>query len=93
MTSCIGVFMVTTGFLSEKPRSGNPCGAWAAADYRGIRGFISTAEKFFKNNHPDERDHQSHQKNIFSDRKNHENPEYPVFAISPGKVDASPRSG
>ncbi len=48
MTTCIGVFMVPTGFRFEKPHPGNPCGAWAAADYRGFRGFISTAGKFFK---------------------------------------------
>ena len=48
MTTYIGVFMVTTGFRFEKPRSGNPCLAWAAVHYRGIRGFISTAGIFFK---------------------------------------------
>jgi len=31
MTGCIGVFMVPMGFRFEKPRPGNPCGAWAAA--------------------------------------------------------------
>jgi hypothetical protein len=49
MTTCIGVFMVSAGFRFEKPRPGNPCGVWAAADYRGIRGFISTAWKILKN--------------------------------------------
>jgi hypothetical protein len=52
MTGCIGVLMVQTGFRFEKPRSPIPCGAWPAGDYRGIRGFISTAGKFFKNDHP-----------------------------------------
>ena len=47
MTGCIGVFMDPTGFRFEKPRPGNPRQAWAAGDYRGIRGFISTAGKFF----------------------------------------------
>jgi hypothetical protein len=47
MTGCIGVFMISTGFRFEKPRPGNPCGVWAAGNYRGIRGFISTAGKFF----------------------------------------------
>jgi hypothetical protein len=68
MTGCIGVFMVSTGFRFENPRPGNPCGAWAAADCRGIRGFISTAGKFFKNNHLeylDQLDHQGHQEKYF----------------------------
>jgi hypothetical protein len=65
MTGCIGVFMVPTGFRFEKPRPGNPCGAWATGDYRGIRGFISTTRKFFKNDHPDQLDHQGHQKKYF----------------------------
>jgi hypothetical protein len=65
MTTCIGVFMVPMGFRFEKPRPGNPCGAWAAADYRGIRGFISTTRKFFKDDHPDQLDHQGHQKKYF----------------------------
>jgi ankyrin repeat protein len=30
MTDCNGVFMVSTVFCFEKPRLGNPCGAWAA---------------------------------------------------------------
>jgi hypothetical protein len=83
MTGCIGVFMVPTGFRFEKPRPGNPCGAWAAGDYRGIRGFISTAGKFFKNDHPDQLDHQGHKKIFSATEKNHKNPEYPVFAIRP----------
>ena len=94
MTGCIGVFMISTGFRFEKPRPGNPCGAWAAADYRGIRGFISTAGKFFKNNHLDyldQFDHQGHQKKIFSaTEKNPKNPKYPVFTIRPGEIDTSP---
>jgi hypothetical protein len=32
MTTCIGVFMVPTGFRFEKPHLGNPCAAWAARD-------------------------------------------------------------
>lgn len=47
MTDCIGALMGPTGFRFEKPRPGNPCEPWGAADYRGIRGFISTAGKFF----------------------------------------------
>jgi hypothetical protein len=57
--------MAPTGFRFEKPRPGNPCGAWAAGDYRGIRGFISTTRKFFKNNHPNQLDHQGHEKKYF----------------------------
>jgi hypothetical protein len=84
MTGCIGVFIVPTGFRFEKPRPGNPCGAWAAGDYRGIRGFISTAGNYFLNNHLDyldQLDHQGHQNKIFSaTEKNHKNPKYPVPA-------------
>jgi hypothetical protein len=47
-----GVFGVYSGFLSEKPLPRNPCRAWAASHCRGIRGFISTAENYFKNEHP-----------------------------------------
>ena len=56
MTGCIGVFMVSTGFRFEKPRPGNPCGAWAAGDYRGIRCFISTAGNFLKSDYLDHLD-------------------------------------
>ena len=94
MTTCIGVFMVTTGFRFEKPRPGNPCSAWAAAHYRGIRGSILTAGIFFKNNHLDyldRLDHQGHQEKIFSaTEKNHKNPKYPVFTIRPAEIAASP---
>ena len=48
VTGYIGVFGVYSGFLSEKPRPGNPCRARAAGNYRGIRGFISTTGKFLK---------------------------------------------
>ena len=65
MTRGIGVFGVYSGFRFEKPRPGNPCGAWAVGDYRGIRGFISTAGKFLKNNHLDYLDHQGHQRKYF----------------------------
>ena len=96
MTGCIGVFMVTTGFRFEKPRSGNPCEAWAAADYRGIRGFISTAGKFFikitmwitwinliiRVT-----------KKIFSDRKNPQKPQKPRFYDQTGRDRRLPRSG
>jgi hypothetical protein len=90
MTGCIGVFIVPTGFRFEKPRSGNPCGAWAAADYRGIRGFISTAGKYFKNDHPDQLDHQGHKKIFSATKKNPKYPKYPVFASRPREIDASP---
>ena len=93
MTTCIGVFMVSTGFRFEKPRSGNPCLAWAAGNYRGIRGFISTAGKFFKNNHLeylDQLEHKGHKKIFSATEKNHRNPKNPVFTIRPGEIDASP---
>jgi hypothetical protein len=32
MTGCNGVFIISTVFCFEKPRPGNPCGAWAAID-------------------------------------------------------------
>jgi hypothetical protein len=89
-----GVFIVPTGFRFEKPRPGNPCGAWAAADYRGIRGFISTAGKFLKNNHLDyldQLDHLNYNKKIFSaTEKNLKNPENPAFTIRPGEIGTSP---
>jgi hypothetical protein len=65
MTGCNGVFMVPTGFHFEQSRPRNPCGAWAAADCRGIRGFISTTRKFFKNDIYIDWTSRSHQKKNF----------------------------
>jgi len=42
-----GVFMDSTGILSEKPRSANPYVAWAPGEQRGFRGFILTPGKIF----------------------------------------------
>ena len=67
------------GIHSEKPRPGNPFVAWAAGNCRGFRGFISTAGKFFKNDHPDQLDHQGHKKQFSATEKNHKNPKYPVL--------------
>jgi hypothetical protein len=39
MTAKTGVFEGCSGFLSENPRPRNPCRAWAAGSYRGIRGW------------------------------------------------------
>jgi hypothetical protein len=66
----IGVLRACSGFLSEKPRSRNPCGAWAAGSFRGFRGFISTTRKFFKYDHRGQMSYQGYQqKKISSDRK------------------------
>jgi hypothetical protein len=65
MTTCNGVFIVSTVFCFEKPRLGNPYEAWAAGDQRGFRGFISTAGKFFKNDYQVDKAHQGHQKKYF----------------------------
>jgi hypothetical protein len=96
MTTCIGVFIVPTGFRFDKPRPGNPRRAWAAADYRGIRGFISTAGKFFKNNHLDyldQLDHQGHQGKYFQrPRKTLKTPKTP-FCYQTGRDRLLPRSG
>jgi len=82
MTGCIGVFMISTGFRFEKPRPGNPCGVWAAGNYRGIRGFISTAGKFFKNDHRGRMSNQKYQQLFFpATEKNHRNPKNPVEAV------------
>jgi hypothetical protein len=89
MTTCIGVFIVPTGFCFEKPRPGKPCGAWATGDQRGIRGFISTTRKFFKNDYQVDMSHQGHTQKIFSaTEKNHKNPKNPVFTIRPGAAAA-----
>ena len=77
MTTCIGVFMVPTGFRFVKPHPGNPCGAWAAGEYRGIRGFISTAEDFFKNDHRDQMSNQGYQQKKSSGRKKPWKPQKP----------------
>ena len=69
MTGYIGVFGDCTGFRFEKPRPGNPYGAWAAGSYRGFRGFISTTGKFFKMTIHTDWINQGHQKKFFSDRK------------------------
>ena len=65
MTGYIGVFGDCTGFRFEKPRPGNPYGAWAAGSYRGFRGFISTTGKFFKNDHPYRLDQSGSPEKIF----------------------------
>jgi hypothetical protein len=87
MTGCNGVFMVPTGFHFEQSRPRNPCGAWAAADCRGIRGFISTTRKFFKNDIYIDWTSRSHQKKKFpATEKNHNNPKYPVFPSDRGPL-------
>ena len=99
MTTCFGVFIEPTGYCFEKPRLGNPCGAWAARDWRGFRGFISTAGKFFKITIwitwitwlTSITSITSITKKIFSaTEKNPINPEYPVFTIRPEEIGASP---
>jgi hypothetical protein len=65
MTTKTGVFEGCSGFLSENPRHRNPCRAWAAGSYRGIRGFISTPGKFFINDHSAYLDHQDPLKKYF----------------------------
>ena len=51
MTEDIGVLGDCMGFRFEKPRPGNPYGAWTAGSYGGFWGFISTTGKFLKNGH------------------------------------------
>jgi hypothetical protein len=63
-TSTIGVFGDYTGFLLENPRSAIPYTAWAAGDYRGIRGYISTPGKFFYLGHREQETYQDHPQKI-----------------------------
>jgi hypothetical protein len=65
VTGYIGVFTIPTGFRFEKPRPGNPYGAWAAGDHRGFWGFISTPGIFFKNDHSGYLNHQYPLKKYF----------------------------
>jgi hypothetical protein len=90
MTTCMGFLWFQRGFVLKNPVPEILAGHGLREITGGFGVLFQLPGNFLNNSYPDEQDHQGHKKIFSATEKNHKNPEYPVFTIRPGEIDASP---